>query len=274
MVDTCVSGAYGAIRGGSSPPSGTILFLWYYQFMTKINESIDESWINALDKDIINLMQEKLNCINAERKNIEILPLEGENSGIYYALKITPFDKVKVLIIGQDPYPNKDDAHGLAFSKKSGKLPASLKNIFEKIKEDTGIVNTNGNLTNWARQGVLLLNRALTYTKSESLTKRNKYWEPVIKNITEKLINRNKPLIIILWGNPANDIEEFSFDREEIYKQKKVYILRSSHPSNMGNAKNTDLKDGKIKAFMKSSTFSKTNEILSSLNEFPINWQT
>lgn len=239
-----------------------------------LKELIGDSWFNILNSDERKCFEEKFSTSNSKRKSQEILPYENENSGIYYALKVTPFDKVKVLIIGQDPYPNKEDAHGLAFSKKSGKIPASLKNIFAKIKEETGVNNTSGNLTPWAKQGVLLLNRALTFSKEESLASRNKFWQPVIDIIIEKLISREKPLIIILWGNPANDIPQFSFDLEEEYKKQNVFILRSSHPSNMGNAKNSELKEGRIKAFTSANNFSKTNNILKSLNEQEINWQT
>lgn len=236
---------------------------------------IDKSWYNALNKNERICLEQKYTEIENKRKTQNILPEEGENSGIYYSLKITSFDDVKVLIFGQDPYPNKEDAHGLAFSKLSGKIPASLKNIFEKIKEDIGCdMNTSGNLTPWAKQGVLLLNRALTFSKEETLASRNKFWLPVIDIIINKLISRKKPLVIILWGNPANDIEQFSFDKEEEYKKYNVYILRSSHPSNMGNAKNSELKDGKIKSFTSSPNFSKCNEILKKLGSKEINWQT
>ena len=95
-------------------------------------EIIGESWFNALTSNELNCFKEKYSISNSKRNNQEILPYEEENSGIFYALKITPFDKIKVLIIGQDPYPNKEDAHGLAFSKKSGKIPDSLKNILPK----------------------------------------------------------------------------------------------------------------------------------------------
>ncbi len=239
-----------------------------------LKDLIGESWYEILSAEERNIFDEKYQISNQKRATQEILPYEDINSGIYYALKITPFDKVKVLIMGQDPYPNKEDAHGLAFSKLSGKIPASLKNIFEKIKEDCGTTNVSGNLTPWAKQGVLLLNRALTFSKSETLASRNKFWLPVINTIINKLIERNKPLVIILWGNPANDIEQFSFSREEEYKNKNIYILRSSHPSNMGNAKNSDLKDGKIKAFTSAPNFSKCNEILKNAGEKEINWQT
>ena len=239
-----------------------------------LKDLIGESWYNVLSDDEKRCFEEKFKIISEKRKEQEILPYEAENSGIYHALNITPFDKVKVLIMGQDPYPNKEDAHGLAFSKLSGKIPASLKNIFEKIKEDTGVSNVSGNLTPWAKQGVLLLNRALSFSKNESLAVRNKFWLPVIDIIINKLIERKKPLVIILWGNPANDIEQFSFEKEEEYKKNSIYILRSSHPSNMGNAKNSVLKDGKIGAFTQTPNFRLTNEIFKSLGEKEINWQT
>ena len=235
---------------------------------------IGESWYKVLSEEERSCFEEKFSAIEEKRKIHEILPYEAENSGIYHALKITPFDKVKVLIMGQDPYPNKEDAHGLAFSKLSGKIPASLKNIFEKINEDTGVANISGNLTPWAEQGVLLLNRALSFSKNESLAARNKFWLPVIDIIINKLTEREKPLIIILLGNPANDIEQFSFDKEEEYRKRNIYILRSSHPSNMGNAKNSVLKDGKIGAFTSTPNFRRTNEILKSLGEKEINWRT
>lgn len=240
-----------------------------------LKELIGETWYKALNEKEKTCLEEKYTAISEKRNLIEILPYEGKNSGIYQALKITPYDKVKVLIMGQDPYPNKEDAHGLAFSKLSGKIPASLKNIFEKIQEDIeGVNNISGNLTPWAEQGVLLLNRALSFSKEESLASRNKFWLPVIDIIINKLIERNRPLVVILWGNPANDIEQFSFDKEEEYKKRNIYILRSSHPSNMGNAKNSVLRDGKIGAFTSTPNFRKTNEILKSSGEKEIDWHT
>ena len=239
-----------------------------------LKDLIGEAWYKVLNEQEAACFEDKFLITEEKRKSQEILPYEGQDSGIYHALKITPFDKVKVLIIGQDPYPNKEDAHGLAFSKLSGKIPASLKNIFEKIKEDAGVNNVSGNLTPWAKQGVLLLNRALSFSKEETLASRNKFWLPVIDIIINKLIERKKPLVIILWGNPANDIKQFSFEKEAEYKNNNIYILRSSHPSNMGNAKNSVLKDGKIGAFTSTPNFRKTNEILKSLGEKEINWQT
>ncbi len=232
-------------------------------------EIISHSWEKALRQELSTILKDKYKQIEKLRQTGElVLPVEEENSGIYNALSSVDFENVKVLIIGQDPYPNIEDAHGLAFSKKTGKCPASLKNIFAKIKEETGIENTNANLTHWAQQGVLLLNRALTFTKTETLAKRVKFWAPVVDGIIEKLLNRNTPLVVILWGNQANEIEQFKKTKDNIL------VLRSSHPSNMGNAKNTPIMDGKIPAFTQAKLFSKCNEFLKQNGLKEIDWST
>lgn len=233
------------------------------------NNIFSTSWQDALGQNLCKIIKEKMEIIeNQRRQGTLILPVEGEDSGVFYALNTVDFEDVKVLIIGQDPYPNIEDAHGLAFSKKSGKCPASLKNIFAKIKQETGIDNKSGNLTNWANQGVLLLNRALTFTKSETLASRTKFWEPVIYGIIDKLLSRNKPLVVILWGNQANDIEQFKNVDENIL------VLRSSHPSNMGNAKNTPLWNGEIPAFTNCQNFTRCNQFLKAHGLREIDWTT
>jgi len=224
---------------------------------------INNSWDNILN---IELIKEKLSIIEEKSKTDKILPLKGENSDIVLALKLTDFKKVKVLIIGQDPYPNEEDAHGLAFSKKNGEFPDSLKNIFNKIKEEYGIDNKNGNLTSWANQGVLLLNRALTYSPNESLAKRNKFWQPVIDDIITQLINRKKPLVILLWGNPANQL--FT-EKDEYYLENNILVLRSSHPSMLGYKKETV-----FGSFYNCKHFSLCNNFLKSHNIKEIDWST
>ncbi len=244
----------------------------------KLENIIAKSWLEALNKDEAQILKEKWDEIQKRRQAIddEILPLEEENSGIYNALKLSEFDKIKVLIIGQDPYPNKEDAHGLAFSKKTGGVPASLKNIFKEIEANTGIKNTNGNLLNWAKQGVLLLNRALSFEKTLTLTKRLRFWEDVVNIIIQKLLNRKKPLVVMLWGGPANTMEIFNIEKDEEYKKNGIYILRSSHPSNMGNAKNTRImvQNKEADAFMGCKHFSKCNEILKEAGITPVDWRT
>ena len=243
-----------------------------------MEEIIGKSWAEAFNIGEIKILKDAYDEIQKRRLEIreEILPLEEENSGIYNALKITDFNSVKVLIIGQDPYPNREDAHGLAFSKKTGGVPASLKNIFAEIENCTGVKNNCGNLQKWAKQGVLLLNRALSFEKNLTLNKRLKFWEKPVSIIIEKLLKRKTPLIVMLWGNSANTMEIFSVEKDKEYKKKNIHILRSSHPSNMGNAKNTriTINEYEIDAFINCKHFSKCNEILKEAGIEPINWHT
>lgn len=150
---------------------------------------------------------------------------------------------VKVLIIGQDPYPKEGRADGLAFSFGSKEYAKdSLKNIFEKIKSELNIDNKNTNLKCWRDRGVLLLNTALTYKKGHQ-DYHIESWRDFINSVISKLLqtkrNSNNPLVIMLWGGQANLLEIFRDDKkDDVYKEKNIYILRSSHPSNMGNSKN------------------------------------
>lgn len=148
---------------------------------------------------------------------------------------------VKVLIIGQDPYPTEGRADGLAFSFGDNK-PAkdSLKNIFDKIKSELNIDNKNTNLKCWRDRGVLLLNTALTYKKGDQdyhITS----WSNFVDHIISKLMqNRtpDNPLVIMLWGGQANLLTSFRDDKDDvIHKDKNIYILRASHPSNVGGSK-------------------------------------
>lgn len=219
-------------------------------------------------------LKEKLEHTAKLRGKYQILPLEGENSGVLLALKLTPLSRVKVLIFGQDPYPNPDNAHGLAFSNKNGKIPASLKNIFAEIKRDTGIENSSGNLSAWAREGVLLLNTALTFSTENSLKKRFEFWEEVIDDIINRLILRNKPLVIMLWGNSANSLKQFPLEQDENYLKNNILILRASHPSNMGSANKTPIMEGRVCAFCGCGHFSKCSEFLKERGIEPVNWHT
>lgn len=214
---------------------------------------IDKSWINGgLDLDLI---QGVMNIIEEKRKYCTILPSQNE---VLNAIKLTSLDNAKVLIIGQDPYPSSEHAHGLAFSSLSSKTPASLKNIFKKLKEDfpNGKFESN-TLTEWGKQGVILLNTALTFEGKDSklLKEHTKLWEPVIKNIFEVLIKRNKTLVVMRWGNYAQKVGECFNDCSNIYP------LDTTHPSPF-SARN---------GFLTCDHFKKCNEIL---KENAINWNT
>lgn len=214
---------------------------------------IDKSWIDAgLDIDLISRI---MNVIAEKRKDREILPSQND---VLNAIKLTTLDNAKVLIIGQDPYPSAEHAHGLAFSSLSLKTPASLKNIFKKLKEDYPESKFESNtLTNWGKQGVILLNTALTFEgKDQKLLKEHtKLWEPVIKNIFDVLIKRNKTLVVMRWGNYAQKVGECFNGKSNIYP------LDTTHPSPF-SARN---------GFLTCNHFKKCNEIL---GKDSINWET
>ncbi|MBQ7764164.1 uracil-DNA glycosylase [bacterium] len=221
--------------------------------MSQNTFGIDKSWIEAgLD---INLINEIMSIIAEKRKDREILPSQND---VLNAIKLTTLDNAKVLIIGQDPYPSSEHAHGLAFSSLSPKTPASLKNIFKKLKEDfpDGKYNSN-TLTEWGKQGVILLNTALTFEGKDTklLKEHTKLWEPVIKNIFDILIKRNKPLVVMRWGNYAQTIGECFTNKPNIYP------LDTTHPSPF-SARN---------GFLTCNHFKKCNEIL---GENAICWNT
>ena len=214
---------------------------------------IDKSWIEGgLDIDLIH---EVMAVISEKRKDRVILPKQDD---VLNAIKLTSLGNAKVLIIGQDPYPSAEHAHGLAFSSLSIKTPASLKNIFKKLKEDypEGKYESN-TLTEWGKQGVILLNTALTFEGKDSklLKEHTKLWEPVIKNIFEVLIKRNKTLVVMRWGNYAQTVGECFTDKPNIY------TLDTTHPSPF-SARN---------GFLTSDHFKKCNEIL---GEKAICWNT
>lgn len=212
--------------------------------MTFENYGIDKSWIEAGLN--IELISNIMNIISEKRNNCEILPSQ-EN--VLNAIKLTTLDNAKVLIIGQDPYPSAEHAHGLAFSSLSAKTPASLKNIFKKLKEDfpDGKYESN-TLTEWGKQGVILLNTALTFEGKDAklLKEHTKLWEPVIKNIFEVLIKRNNPLVVMRWGNYAQKVGEC------FNNQPNIYPLDTTHPSPF-SARN---------GFLTCNHFIKCNEIL------------
>ena len=214
---------------------------------------IDKSWIDGgLD---IESIKKVMNVIAQKRLSQEILPKQDD---ILNAIKLTSLDNVKVLIIGQDPYPSSEHAHGLSFSSLSDKTPASLKNIFKKLKQDFPNIEHKTNvLTHWEKQGVLLLNTSLTFEGKDSklLKEHTKLWSPVIKNIYEVLIKRNKTLIVMRWGNHAQV-------SGEIFEGKSnIYVFDTTHPSPF-SARN---------GFLTCDHFTKCNEIL---GKDAIDWST
>lgn len=195
----------------------------------KTNGWLPENDINSFIKDI--------------KWCIEQRTTPADINDIFSAfVNLTPKD-VKVLIIGQDPYPDIKKAHGLAFSYKDGSIPAedSLRNIFHKIKDDLGTDNTHTNLSVWKEQGVLLLNTSLTYQKGNK-NEHKKRWKKFINCVIDNLINEKKknssePLFIMLWGGDANKLTQ-----EKSWNYRNIKISRSSHPSNNHGASKKKLK--------------------------------
>ena len=177
---------------------------------------------------------------------------------IFNALKATAYKDVKAVIIGQDPYHQPGQAHGMCFSVRPGvPLPPSLKNIYKELYSDLGIRNSdNGYLLGWAQQGVLLLNTLLTEREGCPMSHKGVGWETFTDDVLKKLNEREDPIVFILWGNPAKK-------KAEIITNPKHYKISSAHPSPLSASY----------GFFGSKPFSKTNAILTSLGKTPIDWQ-
>lgn len=175
---------------------------------------------------------------------------------IFNAYKLTPINEIKVVILGQDPYHNDNEAHGLAFSVKNAKNPPSLKNIYKEMKSDLGIdTNEVGDLTYLAKQGVFLLNTTLTVRHNEPLSHFGKGWETFTDNTIKLLNTLSQPIVFILWGNSARQ-------KIKMLDNPNHLIIESAHPSPLGA----------YRGFFGSKPFSKTNDFLIQHNLTPIKW--
>ena len=179
-----------------------------------------------------------------------------EYKNIFNALRYTDYEEVKVVILGQDPYHGEHEAHGLSFSVPEGvKMPPSLFNIFKELNNDLGIKRTKTDLTDWAKQGVLLLNSIMTVVKDSPLSHKSKGWEIFTDRLIELLGEREEPMVFILWGSYARS-------KKELIKNKNHLILESVHPSPLSASR----------GFFGSKPFSKTNNFLLKNNIKPIDW--
>ena len=176
---------------------------------------------------------------------------------IFNALKTTPFSRVKCVILGQDPYHGEGQAHGLAFSVKKGvEAPPSLKNIFKELSDDVGIATpAHGCLESWAKQGVFLLNTALTVRKGQPLSHRGKGWETFTDHVMSILSKREKPMVFLLWGSNARS-------KKPLIDRTKHLVLEAPHPSPLSA----------FAGFFGCKHFSKANEFLVKQGETPVDW--
>lgn len=211
------------------------------------DELLDNIWNSEGFKKFMNVIKSKYheNTCFPEYKNI------------FNALKLTPYNKVKVVILGQDPYHGTGEAHGLSFSVQDGiKKPPSLKNIFKELKDDLNIDEPeSGNLTHWAEEGVLLLNSVLTVQKDKPASHKDLGWHLFTDHIIKLLNEKETPIVFILWGN-------FARSKKVYIDTTKHFIIESTHPSPF-SANN---------GFFGSKPFSKTNNFLISTNQKPIDF--
>lgn len=167
-------------------------------------------------------------------------------SDVFNAFRFTDYDDVKVVILGQDPYHGEGEAHGLSFSVHNDvKRPPSLNNILKELYNDVGVVRNGNELTDWAYQGVLLLNSVLTVVKDTPLSHKGKGWEIFTDNVIRYLNERKKPIVFILWGSYARS-------KKELITNKNHFIIESAHPSPLSASR----------GFFGSRPFSRTNAFL------------
>lgn len=224
--------------------------------MTNISPQIDPSWKEILKEEFNSPYFAALKeFLVSEKKKHTVYP-PGDQ--IFSAFNFTPFDKVKVVIIGQDPYHGEGQAHGLCFSVfKDIKKPPSLLNIFKEIRNDLGYeIPTHGNLEKWARQGVLLLNATLTVRANQAGSHQKKGWETFTNAVIQKLSTEKEHLVFLLWGN-------YAIAKKELIDQSKHTILSSVHPSPLSASR----------GFFGNKHFTKTNQILQNFEESEIDWK-
>lgn len=215
---------------------------------------IKDKWNKILGKDFSSEYYKKIKeFILKEYQTKTIYP---EYDDIFNCLKYTDYDEVKVVILGQDPYHEPNQAHGLAFSVNQNEpAPPSLRNIFKELFDDTGTRRVNNDLTDWAKQGVLLLNSILTVEKGNALAHKNIGWEIFTDNIISYLNDREEPIIFVLWGSYARS-------KKALITNYQHYIIESNHPSPLSA----------YRGFFGSKPFTKINKILIKLGKEPINW--
>ncbi len=175
---------------------------------------------------------------------------------IFRALELTPFEEVKVVIIGQDPYHNDGQANGLCFSvSEKVQAPPSLQNIFKELKEDLGIDRKSKELDDWAKQGVLLLNATLTVQAHAANSHQNLGWQTFTDYVIDQISQKREGVVFVLWGS-------FAQKKLQLIDQKKHFIIKSPHPSPLSS----------YRGFFGSKPFSKINNYLVSKGQAPISW--
>jgi uracil-DNA glycosylase len=195
------------------------------------------------------------NFVQRERERELVYPADSE---VFHALRLTSVEETKVVILGQDPYHGPGQAHGLSFSVPDGcRLPPSLKNIFKELADDLEVARPlSGNLSAWARQGVLLLNTVMTVRKGKPQSHRGKGWERFTDEIILRLVDQDRPIVFLLWGNPAQQKAELISSPHS--------VIAAPHPSPLSA----------YRGFFGSRPFSRANRRLIETGQQPICWQS
>jgi uracil-DNA glycosylase len=224
--------------------------------MTEVKPIIEESWKEILSEEFQSSYFADIKSFLIEEKKMNIIYPPGPQ--IFSAFNHTPFNNVKVVIIGQDPYHGKGQANGLCFSVSDGiNKPPSLVNIFKELHDDLGVkIPISGNLEKWADQGVLLLNATLTVRANQAGSHQNKGWENFTDAVIRALSDKKEGLIFILWG-------AFAQAKQKLIDASKHYILKAAHPSPFSA----------FNGFFGCKHFSKTNELLKQMGKDEINWE-
>lgn len=222
---------------------------------------LEPSWQHVLKEELKEPYVARLAAFVEKEYATAPVPTYPPNELIFNAFKQTPFDKVKVLLIGQDPYHGPGQAHGLSFSVPRGiKPPPSLQNIFKELETDVQVPKpSHGCLISWAQQGVMLLNATLTVRQGEPMSHHGKGWETFTDAVVKKLEERQDPVIFVLWGKSAQD--KCRFIRSEGIPSRH-FVLTAAHPSPYSASH----------GFFGCRHFSKINAILLKEKKKPINW--
>ncbi|WP_291370244.1 MULTISPECIES: uracil-DNA glycosylase [unclassified Acinetobacter] len=226
---------------------------------TKLDKiQLEASWKSALSEFLLSAKMDDLKQFLVTEKNADKV-IYPPNSLIFNALNTTPFNRVKVVILGQDPYHGPNQAHGLSFSVQKGvALPPSLRNIFHELNTDLGIpVPKHGDLTRWAEQGVLLLNAVLTVEAGQPTSHQKRGWEDFTDHVIDVLNEQCEHIVFILWGAYAQR-------KGQRIDQNKHLVLKAAHPSPLSANRG---------GFFGCKVFSKANNYLKQNGIEPINWQ-
>jgi uracil-DNA glycosylase len=223
-----------------------------------MSAALEPGWLKVLEPEFEKQYMKDLKAflIQEKEEGISIFP---KNADIFNAFNYTPFDKVEVVILGQDPYHGEGQAHGLSFSVKKGVVaPPSLKNIYKELETDIdGFTTPNhGQLTQWAEEGVLLLNASLTVRAHQAGSHQGKGWEAFTDQAISQLSQQKRGLVFLLWG-------KFAQNKSVLIDEQKHTVIKSAHPSPFSA----------YTGFFGSKPFSRTNAALIANGKKPINWK-